>query len=91
MVDFHLTAKLVPGNHTITLHVSDGHGNDETKKIKINVGEREEIIEDDDDNDTPGSVFGRKADNTLVWMLVGGLVLFLLLVLLIFFIVMKRK
>ena len=83
------TAKLVPGNHTITLRVSDGHGNDETKKIKINVGEREDIIDDDDDD--PPSVFGGKTDNTLFWMLVGGLILFLLLVLLIFFIIMKRK
>jgi len=85
------TAKLVPGNHTITLWVSDGHGNNISKKIKINVGERKDIIEDDDD-DTSGSVFaGTGADNTLFWMLVGGSVLLLLFVLLIFFIVMRKK
>ena len=84
------TAKLVPGNHTITLWVSDGHENNMSKKIKINVGERKDDIEDDDD--TPGSVFaGAGADNTLFWMLVGGSALVLLLVLLIFFMVMRKK
>jgi len=35
-------AKLAVGNHSITLYVSDGHGNNETKKFKINV--REKIV-----------------------------------------------
>ena len=80
-------AKLVIGNHTITLWVSDGHGNNISKKIKINVAKR--IIKDPD---PPESVFTRAgADNTMFWILLAGIVLFLLLVLMIFFIVIRKK
>ena len=83
-------ARLVTGNHTITLFVSDGHGNNETKKIKINIAER--TAKPDDDDDGIGTVFsGSGSGNTLFWILVAGIVLFLLLVLLIFFIVMRKK
>ena len=43
------TGKLAPGYHLITLHVDDGHGNNLTKKIKVNVKNR-----DDEESDLFG-------------------------------------
>ena len=45
-----MSANLVPGKHSITLFVSDGHGYNESTKVKIEVGSRA-LYERDSDGD----------------------------------------
>ncbi len=82
--------KLAVGNHSITLYVSDGNGNNISKKFKINV--REKIDPPVDNTPKDNGIFSAgSADDSLFWLIIGGAGVLFLLILLIFFIVLKKK
>ncbi len=83
-------ARLAVGNHSITLFVSDGNGNNISKKFKVNV--REKVYAPDDvEQDDEGIFSVGSGDDYLFWFIIGGAVVLLLLILLIFFIVLRKK
>ena len=83
-------AKLAVGNHSITLYVSDGHGNNISEKFKINVKEKViKPVDEAQDDEGIFSVSGR--DDSMFWVIIGGAGLLFLLILLIFFIVLRKK
>ncbi len=74
--------KLTPGHHLITLHVDDGHGNNMTSEIKVNVKPRA---------DEGGDLFGFSSDSTVLWIIICLFVLVLIAVVLIFIFVVRKK
>jgi len=83
-------AKLAVGNHSITLYVSDGHGNNISKKFKVNVREKvnKPVVGGQDD----GGIFSVSGgDDSLFWFIIAGAGVLFLLILLIFFIVLRKK
>jgi len=74
--------KLVAGHHMITLHVDDGHGNNMTKKIKVNVRTRDSDEE---------SLFGLSSDSTVLWLIIGLCVLILLAAIGVFVFIVRKK
>jgi len=84
-----LVRKLVLGNHTITLHVSDGHGYNVSASVRVNVGKRAEKESPDDIEDILFS--GSAEDNPWLWIVIGAALLALLIVLMIFLFMRKKK
>jgi hypothetical protein len=74
--------KLAAGHHLITLHVDDGHGNNLTSTIKVNVKERD---------DGSGDLFGFSSDGTVLWLIIGLCILILIAAILILFFVVRKK
>ena len=88
--------RLAVGNHTVTLHVSDGNGNNISTSIKVNVGERKGVdIKDDDDSDDDGGEGGgiiAKGAGGNSWLLfMAGAAFVLLLMILMIAILLRRK
>ena len=87
------SAHLVPGTHTITVHVSDGHGYNVSEKITV------EVLEKGGgggggpgggggDNGTVGS---SSDDISFLLFIIGGALVLVVLVLVAFFILRKKK
>ncbi len=83
-------AKLAVGNHSITLYVSDGNGNNISKKFKVNVREKVNTpVKQGQDEEGIFSV--SSSDDSLFWLIIGGAGVLLLLILLIIFILIGKK
>ena len=87
-----IEAKLAVGNHTITLHVADGNGNNISTSVKVNVGERTIEEKKGDEEEGGGTVFlGSSDSNIWLWIILGGIAVLTVLIVVIFLVAMKRK
>ncbi len=84
----HFSARLVPGKHAVTLHVSDGHGYNVTKKVLLTITEREKSPE----KNGGGSIIPGKGSSSFWYiLLIVAAIVVLLIVLMLVMIVRRRK
>ena len=84
-----ITRKLVPGKHTVTLYVNDGHGYNVTEKMFITVREKE--VDGHPPPKEEGVLFAEDGGLS-IWAIMAMAVLLLLLILLaVWLVVGKRK
>ncbi len=84
----HFSTRPVPGKHAITLHVSDGHGYNVSKKLLLTIKEREKKPEKNNEL----SIIPDKGSGSFWFIsIIVAVVIVLLLVLMVFIIVRRRK
>lgn len=84
-----LKVRLAVGNHTITVYVDDGHGNNLSRKIKVDITPKKtETVP----GKTPALSFA-ETEGDLPWLriLIGSVLVLLVLILVIFLIARSRK
>ena len=92
-----IVTRLAAGNHSITLHVSDGNGYNVSVSIKVNVGEEKEKDaktgdDDDDDNVGGGGIIVKgAAGNSWLLLIIGAAFVLLLLILAIILLLRRKK
>ena len=82
--------RLVVGNHTITLHVSDGHGYNESTSVKVNVGEKPEEP-GPGDNGGVGNILVKGGGGSFWLLFIIGAAFILLLLILAIALIIRRK